>query len=143
MIKKRAYTDGVWDLFHIGHLKLFKKIKKKFGYLIVGIHPDKLVANYKRNPIISHEDRIEIIKSIKYVDEVIENAPFLTLDLIKKHNIETVATTNTTSFRCNTKDKCALEKLKIFYEFKSSKYHTSDIIKRIKKHLAGRKPAIK
>ena len=143
MIKKRAYTDGVWDLFHIGHLKLFKKIKKKFGYLIVGIHPDKLVANYKRKPIISHKDRIEIIKSIKYVDEVIENAPFLTLDLIKKHNIEAAATTNTSSFACDAKDKCALEKLKIFYEFKSSKYHTSDIIKRIEKHLADRKPAIK
>ena len=122
----------MWDLFHIGHLKLFKKIKKKFGYLIVGIHPDKLVANYKRKPIIPHKDRIEIIKSIKYVDEVIENAPFLTLDLIKKHNIEAAATTNTSSFACDTKDKRSLEKLKIFYEFKSSKYHTSDIIKRIK-----------
>jgi len=131
LIKKRAYIDGVWDLFHIGHLKLFKKIKKKFGYLIVGVHSDKLATKSKRKPIIPHKDRVEIIKSIKYVDEVIENVPFLTLNLINKHNIEVVATTNATAVTCNPKDKCALEKLKIFYEFKSTKYHSSDIIKKI------------
>jgi len=135
LIKKRAYIDGVWDLFHIGHLKLFKKIKKKFGYLIVGAHSDKLATKSKRKPIIPHKDRAEIIKSIKYVDEVIENVPFLTLNLINKHNIEVVATTNATAVTCDPKDKRALEKLKIFYEFKSSKYHSSDIIKKIKTNL--------
>ena len=135
MIKKRAYIDGVWDLFHIGHLKLFKKIKKKFGYLIVGVHSDKLATKSKRKPTIPHRDRAEIIKSIKLVDEVIENVPFLTLSLINKHNIEAVATTNATAVTCDPKDKHALEKLKIFYEFKSSKYHSSDIIKKIKTNL--------
>ena len=125
----------MWDLFHIGHLKLFKKIKKKFGYLIVGVHSDKLATKSKRKPIIPHKDRAEIIKSIKYVDEVIENVPFLTLNLINKHNIEVVATTNATAVTCDPKDKRALEKLKIFYEFKSSKYHSSDIIKKIKTNL--------
>ena len=134
MIKKRAYIDGVWDLFHIGHLKLFKKIKKKFGYLIVGIHPDKQATKSKRKPIIPHKDRAEIVKSIKCVDEVIENASFLTLKLIKKHNIEVVVTTNTTAVTCDPKDKHAIEKLKIFYEFKSTKYHSSDIIKKIKSY---------
>lgn len=135
MIKKRAYIDGVWDLFHIGHLKLFKKIKKKFGYLIVGVHSDKLATKSKRKPVIPHKDRVEIIKSIKYVDEVIENIPFLTLSIINEHNIEAVATTNTTAVTCNPKDKRALEELKIFYEFKSPKYHSSDIIKKIKTNL--------
>ena len=125
----------MWDLFHIGHLKLFKKIKKKFGYLIVGVHSDKLATKSKRKPIIPHKDRAEIIKSIKLVDEVIENVPFLTLGLINKHNIEAVATTNATAVTCDPKDKYALEKLKIFYEFKSSKYHSSDIIKKIKTNL--------
>ena len=125
----------MWDLFHIGHLKLFKKIKKKFGYLIVGVHSDKLATKSKRKPIIPHKDRAEIIKSIKHVDEVIENVPFLTLNLINKHNIEVVATTNATAVTCDPKDKRALEKLKIFYEFKSSKYHSSDIIKKIKTNL--------
>ena len=125
----------MWDLFHIGHLKLFKKIKKKFGYLIVGVHSDKLATKSKRKPIIPHKDRAEIIKSIKLVDEVIENVPFLTLSLINKHNIEVVATTNATAVTCDPKDKYALKKLKIFYEFKSSKYHSSDIIKKIKTNL--------
>ena len=124
----------MWDLFHIGHLKLFKKIKKKFGYLIVGVHPDKLATKSKRKPIIPHKDRAEIIKSIKLVDEVIENVPFLTLSLINKHNIEAVAITNATAVTCDPKDKYALEKLKIFHKFKSSRYHTSDIIKRIKNY---------
>ena len=135
MIKKRAYTDGIWDLFHIGHLRLFKKIKKKFGYLIVGVHSDALATESKRKPIIPHKDRVEIIKSIKYVDEVIENAPFLTLDLIKKHCIEVAATTNTSGIICDPRDEKKLQELKIFYKFKSSAYHTSDIIKKIKTNL--------
>lgn len=80
-----AYAAGVFDLFHIGHLKLFKRIKENFGKLIVGVHNDEDVMTYKNKPIIKYEQRLEIVKSIKYVDDVLENAPLSTTnELLKK-----------------------------------------------------------
>ena len=69
--KKIGYTTGVFDLFHIGHLEILKA-KENCDYLIVGVSTDELVQKYKnKRPIITFEQRIEIIKSIKYVDEVV------------------------------------------------------------------------
>ena len=67
------YIDGIFDLFHRGHLESFKQIKDiyKDCFLIVGVVSDEDAMSYKREPIISYEDRCEIIKSIKYVDKVI------------------------------------------------------------------------
>lgn len=67
-----GYTTGVYDLFHIGHLNILKRAKEKCDYLIVGISTDELVLNYKNKiPIISFEERMEIVKSIKFVDKVV------------------------------------------------------------------------
>ena len=69
---KVGYTTGVFDLFHIGHLNILKKAKEQCDYLIVGVSTDELVQNYKnKQPIIPFEERKEIVKSIKYVDEVV------------------------------------------------------------------------
>ena len=68
---KRVYTSGVFDLYHVGHLSVLKKAKKFGDYLIVGVHSDEDVESYKRSPIIPCEQRCEIIRNIKCVDEVI------------------------------------------------------------------------
>jgi glycerol-3-phosphate cytidylyltransferase len=75
-----AYTYGVYDMFHIGHLNLFKRIKDNFGKLIVGVHNDGDVMTYKNKPIIPYKDRLEIVKSCKYVDDVYENADLVVTD---------------------------------------------------------------
>ena len=69
----RVYTDMAADMFHIGHLNLIKRAKEMGDYLIVGIHSDEDIEKYKRLPIIPEQDRYEIVKSCKYVDEVIIN----------------------------------------------------------------------
>ena len=67
-----GYTTGVFDLFHVGHLRILQKAKEQCNYLIVGVSTDELVQEYKhKTPIIPFEQRIEIIKSIRYVDEVV------------------------------------------------------------------------
>lgn len=67
-----GYTTGVYDMFHIGHLNILKKAKEHCNYLIVGISTDELVLQAKnKKPIIPFEERVEILKSIKYVDEVV------------------------------------------------------------------------
>lgn len=73
-MKKRiiGYTAGVYDMFHIGHLNLLKNAKGLCDKLIVGVSTDELVAEYKnKKTIIPFKDRIEIVRSIKYVDVAI------------------------------------------------------------------------
>lgn len=67
-----GYTTGVYDMFHIGHLHLLKKAKNHCDYLIVGVSTDELVTSYKnKTPIIPFEHRLEIVSSLKFVDEVV------------------------------------------------------------------------
>ena len=67
-----ASHTQLFDLFHIGHLNILKRAKENCDYLIVGVSTDDLVKSYKhKSPIIPFEERIEIVKAIRYVDEVI------------------------------------------------------------------------
>ena len=71
---KTGYTDGVYDLFHIGHLNMIETAKKHCEYLIVGVHGDDVVEEYKHHrPIINENDRCRIISAIKGVDRAVIN----------------------------------------------------------------------
>ena len=90
---KRIYIDGIFDLFHRGHLESLKQAKNidKDIYLIVGIIDDETASGYKRKPIINQFDRAEIIKNINIVDEIIESAPLvITREFIEENNIDLV-----------------------------------------------------
>lgn len=68
-------------MFHIGHLNILKRAKEKCDYLIVGVSTDEVVQEYKHHlPIIPYEQRAEIVRAIKYVDEVV---PQTTMDKMK------------------------------------------------------------
>ena len=69
---KIGYTQGTFDMFHIGHLNLLRNAKKECEYLIVGINTDELVAKYKnKKPVINEENRLDIVKSIKFTDKAL------------------------------------------------------------------------
>lgn len=70
-MKKIAITYGTFDLFHYGHLRLFQRIKEFADYLIVGVSTDEFNQLKGKKTIIPFENRIEIVRNIKYVDEVI------------------------------------------------------------------------
>ena len=89
----RVYIDGIFDLFHRGHLESLRQAKNLYDntYLIVGVISDEVARDYKRLPIISEVDRLEIIKSIDIVNEVIENAPLvITEDFVIRNNLDLV-----------------------------------------------------
>ena len=68
---KIGYTDGVYDLFHVGHLNMIQTAKRHCEYLIVGVHGDDVVEGYKHHrPIINENDRKRIIESVRGVDRV-------------------------------------------------------------------------
>jgi len=135
---KRVYIDGVYDLFHAGHLRTLEYCKNMFSNtcLIVGVINDKDATSYKRPPIISEKDRYTVIRSLRVVNEVIENAPLIiTEEFIKVHRIDYVLH----SFS----DESDAEKQSEFYKVPrdlgafiqvpySTGTSTSDIIKKIK-----------
>ena len=73
-----GYTTGVFDLFHVGHLNLIRRARENCDRLIVGVSTDEVVQEYKgHRPIIPYSERVEIVKAIRWVDEVV---PQTTMD---------------------------------------------------------------
>lgn len=69
---KVGYTQGTFDMFHIGHLNLIRNASMQCEKLIVGVNTDSLVEKYKKKiPIIPENDRREIVNAIRFVDDSI------------------------------------------------------------------------
>ena len=79
-----GYTTGVYDLFHIGHLNLLNNAKGMCDKLIVGVTVDELVAYKGKQSMIPFEDRIEIVRSCKYVDAAVPQYDMDKLTACKK-----------------------------------------------------------
>eukprot|EP01083_Nonionella_stella_P049315 131451_1 len=90
----RVYADGIFDLFHFGHMKALEQCKKVFPnvYLLVGVCDDELTRKMKGKTVMNHKERAESIRHCKWVDEVIEHAPWVvTQEFLDKHRIDCVA----------------------------------------------------
>ena len=73
MSKRIGFTQGAFDMFHIGHLNLLKNARAYCDHLIVGVNSDELIQEYKnKKTIVPFEERIAIVESIKYVDETLK-----------------------------------------------------------------------
>tara|TARA_B100000963_G_scaffold218604_1_gene190612 strand:- start:814 stop:1209 length:396 start_codon:yes stop_codon:yes gene_type:complete len=87
----RVYVDGVFDLFHVGHINLLLNAKEHGNQLVVGVITDKDTESYKRTPVINHKNRVTMLKYCSIVDEIIENPPLvLTKKFIVDNNIDLV-----------------------------------------------------
>ncbi|KAF2201984.1 hypothetical protein GQ43DRAFT_370122 [Delitschia confertaspora ATCC 74209] len=92
----RIYADGVFDLFHIGHMRQLQQAKTAFPdvYLIVGVTGDKETHRRKGLTVLSAKERAESVRHCKWVDEVVEDCPWIIADapeFIEKHKIDYVA----------------------------------------------------
>lgn len=69
---KVGYTDGTFDMFHVGHLNIIETAKTYCDYLIVAVHGDEVVKERKPNsPVIPQEERRRIVEAIKGVDRAV------------------------------------------------------------------------
>lgn len=73
-MKLVAYIGGTFDLFHVGHVKLFQTTKKDCGHVVVSVNTDEFNYRYKGHyPIIPRDQRIDMLRACRYVDQVIVN----------------------------------------------------------------------
>ena len=69
----KILTFGVYDYFHLGHLRLFKQCKEHADYLIVAVQDGDYILKFKPDAHIlySTEERVEILEALRIVDEVV------------------------------------------------------------------------
>ena len=133
----RVYVDMVADLFHYGHANFLKKARQFGDYLIVGIHSDKVVKEYKRSPIMTMKERVDTVSSCRHVDEVIPDAPLIvSQEWINAHRIDLVV--HGDDFSEDLLQLCYKVPIEmgIFHKVPYTPgISTSDIIKRLKNTL--------
>ncbi|KAG7891091.1 hypothetical protein KL936_002375 [Ogataea polymorpha] len=87
----RIYADGVFDLFHLGHMRQLEQCKKAFPNvtLVVGIPNDEETHKRKGLTVLTDKQRYETLRHCKWVDEVVEDAPWiLNMKFLKDHKID-------------------------------------------------------
>ncbi len=83
---KIGYTSGVYDMFHIGHLNILRRAKERCEFLMVGVSTDELVREYKhKTPLIPFEQRIEIVRAIRYVDMAVPQTSMDKMAMWEQH----------------------------------------------------------
>lgn len=65
-----VFTAGVWDILHVGHLNLLNRAKALGDVLLVGVLTDEAAERYKPRPVMPFEQRIELVKALRMVDDV-------------------------------------------------------------------------
>ncbi|CAB50222.1 adenylyltransferase/cytidyltransferase family protein [Pyrococcus abyssi] len=135
----RVVVGGVFDILHVGHIHFLKMAKELGDELIVIVAHDETVKKRKgRPPINPAEDRAEVLRAIRYVDDVVIGEPGeISLELIKKLKPDVIALGPDQDFDCRTlKEKLRsiglkVEVIRLPYLYKEDRAKTSKIIKRI------------
>jgi cytidyltransferase-like protein len=70
-----VYAPGVCDLFHVGHVEFFRKARELGDRVIVGVPSAATIADYKRPPIMTLEERVAVVRACRYVDRVVPDSP--------------------------------------------------------------------
>ncbi|CAG8653871.1 19051_t:CDS:2 [Gigaspora margarita] len=132
----RIYCDGIYDVFHFGHAKSLEQAKKSFPhvYLLVGVCDDETTNKKKGKTVLNERERAESLRHCKWVDEVIEHAPWIVdQEFLDKHNIDYVAHDDLPYASGDTDDVYAFvkEQGRFLPTQRTDGISTSDIITRI------------
>ncbi|MBP3192523.1 adenylyltransferase/cytidyltransferase family protein [Natronogracilivirga saccharolytica] len=132
-----GYTTGVFDLFHIGHLNILKKSKSQCDYLVVGVTTDRLAKERKgKKPVIPFEERLEIVKNISHVDQVVAQVNMDKLkawEEIKFHKMFVGSDWKGTDKWNNLENKFAKRGVEIVY-FPYTENTSSTILRKVLQH---------
>lgn len=85
------YAALVGDLFHYGHVRFLERARRLGDVLVVGVHSDETAAGYKRKPVMTMAERIQVIAACQFVGEVIPDAPLrVTREWVEEHELDLV-----------------------------------------------------
>ena len=145
--RRTVYLDGVFDLFHIGHLKSIEQCAALGDRVIIGITGDKDAMGYKRLPIVNEHERTAIVQSLEIVDHVVCPCPLLvTKEFMDRWGIDLVvhgfADKRDREKQIHEFFKVAVEEGKFQEINYYNKMSTTDIIRRIKSNDAGEKESV-
>ncbi|CAL8068143.1 unnamed protein product [Calicophoron daubneyi] len=74
----RVWFDGCFDLYHFGHANAVRQAKDLGDVLVVGVHSDEEITKHKGPPVYTEQERYQLARAIKWVDEVVEGVPYKT-----------------------------------------------------------------
>ena len=83
--QRKVYVTMVGDLFHYGHVEFLKRAREYGDYLVVGVLTDEMAADYKRQPILSLDERMGPIRACRHVDEVRIHDKKLSNEWLEQH----------------------------------------------------------
>ena len=133
---------GVFDLFHIGHLRLLQRSSKIFDKVVAAVHQDSVALRYKKKlPVIPFEHRLEMVKGCKYVDEVITAPPpdgmegchDTGLDFLNENNLDYMVHSYAEQEFLDYHYASIIKEHRLFLLEETPDYHSSDLIKIISK----------
>lgn len=85
----RVWTDGCFDMVHFGHANALRQAKAMGDVLVVGVHSDEEIKRHKGPPVFNEQERFKMCKAIKWVDEVVMDAPYVTtIETLDKYNCD-------------------------------------------------------
>ncbi|QCT22030.1 glycerol-3-phosphate cytidylyltransferase [Jejubacter calystegiae] len=130
---KTIITFGTFDVFHVGHVNILERARNLGNKLIVGVSSDKLNYSKKnRYPIYSQDDRIRIVSSLRFVDEVFLEESLDLKDLyIREYNADTLVMGNDWVGRFDwVKEKTGCE---VIYLERTPAISTTEVIEIVRK----------
>jgi glycerol-3-phosphate cytidylyltransferase len=83
-----GYATGVFDLFHVGHVRLLKNAKSMCDRLIVGVTVDELVKYKNKKSVIPFDERLEIVTACQYVDVAVAQNSMDKMDAYKRYQFD-------------------------------------------------------
>jgi ethanolamine-phosphate cytidylyltransferase len=101
----RVFMEGAFDMFHFGHQNAFRLGRSLGTHLIVGVNSDESITKCKAAPLMNNEERLAMVQSCKFVDEVVPNTPYV----MSKEYIDWIFETYHVDYIVHGDDPCIVD----------------------------------
>lgn len=101
----RIFMEGAFDLMHFGHMNAFRLGRSLGTHLVVGVNSDESITECKAAPLMNIEERLAMVRSCKFVDEVVPNTPYI----MNKEYIDYIFKTYNVDYIIHGDDPCIVD----------------------------------
>lgn len=101
----RIFMEGAFDLMHFGHMNAFRLGRSLGTHLVVGVNSDESITECKAAPLMNNDERLAMVRSCKFVDEVVPNTPYI----MNKEYIDYIFETYNVDYIIHGDDPCIVD----------------------------------